>query len=202
MGFRRRVMLGLLLPALALLAQSPPVSAAGASPVGSYRNPFRAVHNLYAERIDMGVDYSGSSGPIFPLGPAVIKGTTGQGWGAGGVLYKLTAGPARGKWVYVAECILGVDVHVGQRVNASTRLGRISLSCGTGIEMGWAVVGNQPLIAPMASSCFVQFNNGSVDPTWYGKDMNRLLVALGVPSGHGQHPHTTCSPNPAYPSWR
>ncbi len=199
----RRLLLQAAVIATVLALASPPASASSVNPQGSYKNPFRSVQGLVAERIDMGVDFSGVSGPIYPLGPAVIKGTTGAGWGQGGVLYKLTGGPARGKWVYVAECILNVPshVHVGEQVTSRTSLGTISLSCGTGIEMGWAVPGNEPEIAPMAGSCFVQYPDGTVDPTWYGKNMNHLLMALGVPPGQRQHPHVSCAPNPSYPTW-
>jgi hypothetical protein len=176
-----------------------PQGGGGPVTTAPYRDPFRAVRDLRAERIDMGVDFSGA-GPVFPLGPAVIKGTTGAGWGAGGVLYELTAGPASGKWVYVAECLLGVDVHVGQVVTTRTVIGRLSQSCGTGIETGWGVA-HGPEIQPMAGSCFVTFPGGSVDPTWYGKNMSRLLVILGVPPGGRDRPTLTCARDPSYPGW-
>jgi hypothetical protein len=69
--------------------------------VPGYRNPLRGVSGPVSERIDEGVDFSGS-GPVYALGDAVITNATGNsaGWSGGGwITYQLTDGPDAGLMV-------------------------------------------------------------------------------------------------------
>jgi len=115
------------------------VSAAMAGrPGDGYRNPLRGVSRLVPERIDDGVDFSGS-GPVYALGDAIVTSASGTnfGWPGGGwITYRLTRGPGVGLVVYVAEDITPA-VTVGQRVSSSTMLGTM-FEGGDGIETGWA----------------------------------------------------------------
>src|SRR5215475_8671640 len=110
-----------------------------------YRNPFRAVKNLRPERIDMGVDYAGT-GPVYALGEGVITSArTGTGWGppagaapGGFIGERLTSGPLKGRYVYVAEGIQPAPgLRPGQHVTGQTVIGTMVPSA-TGIETGLA----------------------------------------------------------------
>jgi hypothetical protein len=183
-----------------------PVSAVAAPPSGSpppasghpYSNPLRAVAGLIPERVDMGVDFGGS-GPVYPLGDAVITNATGSssGWPGGGwITYRLTDGPDAGLMVYVAEDVQPT-VAVGQVVTPSTVIATM-YNGGTGIETGWAM--------PDAASAESQLpeaggiGGGGPFPTMVGLSFDNLLRSLGVPaapnadgSGYGTLP-------PGYPA--
>jgi hypothetical protein len=166
------------------------ISAAVANqPGGDYRNPLRGVTGLVSERIDEGVDFTGT-GPVYALGDAVITTAAGTnyGWPGGGwITYRLTGGPAVGLVVYVAEDITPA-VAVGQRVSSSTVLGTM-FAGGDGIETGWA----QPT-GLSAESELVQAGgiggNGPF-PTRIGVNFDELLRSLGVPA----------APNRAQPAY-
>lgn len=140
----------------------------------AYRNPLRNVSNLVAERIDMGVDYSGT-GPVYALGTGVIVNTHNAGWPAGNFIAEhLTAGPDKGKYVYVAEDI-NPAVRVGQKVHSYTKIGDM-FAGGSGIETGWA--------APPGSGAALgasQFTGNNA--TAYGANYSDLLASLGAPPG-------------------
>jgi hypothetical protein len=151
---------------------------APAAPV--YLNPLRAVAGLAAQRIDMGVDFGGS-GPIYPIGDAVITSATGSssGWPGGGwITYQLTDGPAAGLVVYVAEDVQPT-VTVGEDVTPTTEIASMS-NGGDGIETGWAM--------PDSSSAESQLSvAGGISgagpfPTAVGINFDELLQALGVPA--------------------
>jgi hypothetical protein len=147
---------------------------------GYYVNPLSKVANLAAERIDQGVDFSGS-GPVLAIGDAVITETNGGGWPGGPFMsYRLTSGPFAGRYVYVAENITPT-VSVGQTVQAGQQIATM-FNGGTGIETGWAAPGGfQPLSqTPAAGS----INGANLPPgggTAIAKDFDTLLNSQGVP---------------------
>jgi hypothetical protein len=159
-----------------------------------YANPFRSVRGLSAERVDMGVDYAGQSGsPVYALGPGVIT-ESGFGWrGAVGAPYpgafiteRLTTGPLRGHYVYVAEDIIP-QVRPGQKVGTGTALGTIT---GAGqLETGFAVGPAQPsTTAAMAAGQAAAGGDPGARPTAYGVAYSKILHQLGAPAGTGVAP--------------
>jgi murein DD-endopeptidase MepM/ murein hydrolase activator NlpD len=146
----------------------------------SYQNPLRAVTGLVLERVDMGVDFSGS-GPVYALGDAVITNATAtnSGWPGGGwITYQLTDGPAEGLMVYVAEDVTPT-VQVGQHVSSSTVIGNM-YEGGDGIETGWAQASGVSAESQLPEA-------GSIGgygpfPTMVGLNFDELLQSLGVPA--------------------
>lgn len=71
---------------------------------GGYVNPLGRIKGLAYERIDQGVDFSGT-GPILAIGDGKVLASDAHnsGWPGGGWLtYALTSGPLAGQIVYVA----------------------------------------------------------------------------------------------------
>lgn len=144
------------------------------APADGYLNPLRGLTSLVPRRIDQGVDFCGA-GPLYPLGPGVVLTTTSTGWPGGGFIsYRLTAGPATGRIVYVAESITPAVV-IGQHVTTATVLGTLHDS-GTCMETGWGggVVSDQAAGAG-------DYNGANT--TAYGLNFNALLQLLGAPPG-------------------
>src|SRR5215472_5551008 len=157
----------------------------------SYRNPLRNLRGLVAERIDMGVDFRATSGPIYPLGPGVIT-AAGHAWsGAVGAPYpgtwiteRITAGPLKGRSVYVAEDIFNIRVRPGQRVTTGTVLGDVR----GGIETGFAAPGAAGIGGETAAAAAGQAATGGdpgAFPTAYGVAYSDILHATGAPAGVG-----------------
>jgi murein DD-endopeptidase MepM/ murein hydrolase activator NlpD len=151
-----------------------------AADLSGYLNPLRAVSDLTPERIDMGVDFTGS-GPVYALGDAVITNATGEspGWPGGGwITYQLTGGPGAGLTVYVAEDVTPT-VQVGQHVSSSTVIGTM-FGGYDGIETGWA----QPGGLSAESQLPVAGGIGGYGPfpTMIGLNFEELLQSLGVPA--------------------
>lgn len=166
---------------------------ASAGTVGGYKNPLRDVNNLGPARIDMGVDYTGS-GPIYAIGKGTVKNLTNSGWPAGTFIsYKLTDGPAKGKYVYVAENCKPIKVHVGQKVDSNTVLCKM-IDAYPHIELGWA----QP---PGSGDTIAKHNGGYTEgyATAAGENFNDLMVKLGAPSGT-QQPKMGNLPS-GWPTW-
>lgn len=143
-----------------------------------YCNPFRAVTGLIPERIDQGVDYA-CSGPIYAMGPGVVDvyhNRDDSGWPGGTfVSYKLTAGPAAGKTIFLAENIdLNPQLHTGSHVFSGTVLGT-QVNASPQSETGWGVPGAG---YTAEHSCYVE---GCT--TALGVNFNELLVCLKAPSG-------------------
>jgi hypothetical protein len=143
-----------------------------------YCNPYRAVTGLVPQRIDQGVDYGGG-GPIYALGPGIIDvyhNRDDYGWpGQTFVSYKLSAGPAAGQVVYLAENVdLNPALHSGSFVFSGTVLGTL-VDADPYSESGWGVVG-QAITGEY--SCYTE---GCA--TALGIDFNALLVCLHAPSG-------------------
>jgi hypothetical protein len=175
--------------------------------VWHYVDPLRAIRGLRRQRIDMGVDYGGS-GPLLALGAGRILGARNNDdaapcwvfcWPTGGiVVYRLTDGPFSGRYVYYAEH-LTVRVRAGQKVRAGQRIAVLQ-SGEPDLEMGWASGrGGQPLAIARADQCPCGDPGGwsAVE----GRNFNRLLVALGAPSGRLQPNPPAQSMPPGWPSW-
>ena len=150
---------------------------------GGYRNPLRAIVGLQAQRVDQGVDYSGA-GPVYALGDGVVTNTTNAGWPGGAFIsYRLTDGPAAGRYVYVAENVRP-KVTIGQVVTTQTVLG-ILVDAAPDMETGWA---NPPGLGDAAAGAAGQWS-ASTDamslPTAYGVNFSQLMAALGAPAGIG-----------------
>ena len=149
------------------------------SPVNQrYCNPVRSVANLRPERIDQGVDYGGA-GPIYSIGPGKIDlyfNRNDTGWPGGTfVSYKLIAGPATGKIVFLAENIdLNPALHAGSFVYSGTVLGTL-VNASPDSELGWGVAGAG---YTAEHSCYTE---GCT--TALGSNFNDLLVCLKAPSG-------------------
>ena len=158
---------------------------------GQYVNPFRSSTSIYPNRIDMGVDCTGT-GPIDALGSATVTYSEpgGVGWGpyscsggyGGAVTYKLKDGPDAGRYVYVTEGIIptvsaGQQVHAGQQVATFT-------GC---IETGWSTGdGANTMAAALGQACSTG-DPGCVS-TWCGNNMSELIHSLGAPAGIPQGP--------------
>jgi hypothetical protein len=149
-----------------------------APPAPVYLNPFRAITGLLPQRIDMGVDFAGS-GPVYPIGDAVVTSVTGSsgGWPGGGwITYQLTDGPAAGLVVYVAEDVQPT-VQVGEHVTPATVIADMS-SGADGIETGWAMPDGSSAESQQAVAGGI--SGGGPFPTMVGANFDQLLVALGV----------------------
>jgi hypothetical protein len=155
------------------------------------------VTGLIPERVDMGVDFGGS-GPVYPLGDAVITSATGysSGWPGGGwITYRLTDGPDAGLMVYVAEDVQPT-VSVGEAVAPSTVIANM-YNGGIGIETGWAMPDAASAESELAEAGGI--GGSGPFPTMIGLSFENLLHSLGVPassdagsSGYGLLP-------PGYP---
>ncbi|MGH3276632.1 MAG: hypothetical protein ACRDNZ_20180, partial [Streptosporangiaceae bacterium] len=174
---------------------SPPRKPPPAAAPPVYRNPFRGIVGLLPERIDMGVDFGGS-GPVYALGNAVITNATGDsaGWPGGGwITYRLTAGPAAGLTVYVAEDVRPA-VQVGQQVSSGDVIATM-FDGGAGIETGWAQPdgGSAESQLPVAGG----ISGGGPFPTDIGLNFEELLQRLGVAAANnsGQAGNGILPPN-------
>ncbi len=160
-----------------------------------YCDPFRAVKNLVPERIDQGVDYA-CSGSIYAMGPGVVDvfhNRDDSGWPGGTFMsYKLTAGPASGKTIFLAENIdLDTSLHAGSYVFSGTVLGT-QVDASPQSEIGWGVPGAG---YTAEHSCYVE---GCT--TALGSNFNDLLVCLGTPSGIKEAANGCCTSSAGYAS--
>jgi hypothetical protein len=159
-------------------ASSPP--SASSNPQQAYSNPLRAVEGLIPERVDMGVDFGGS-GPVYPLGDALITSATGNspGWPGGGwITYRLTDGPDAGLVVYIAEDAQPT-VAVGEVVTPSTVIANM-YNGGDGIETGWAMPDGASAESELPEAGGI--GGGGPFPTMVGLSFENLLRGLGVPA--------------------
>ncbi len=149
--------------------------------LGGYQNPLRAVSGLTPERVDQGVDYSGS-GPIYALGDGVVLNLTNPGWPGGAfITYQLTDGPAAGDIIYVAENVVP-RVEMGQLVNSDTVVGTL-VDAYPNLETGWAdPPGNGESLARADGQWSTLAETNSY-PTAYGANFSALLTMLGAPGG-------------------
>jgi hypothetical protein len=169
-------------------------------PAPVYLNPLRAVTGLQLQRVDMGADFAGS-GPVYPIGDAVITSATDAsgGWPGGGwITYQLTDGPAAGLVVYVAEDVQPT-VSVGEKVTPTTEIANM-FNGSDGIETGWAMPDSSSAESQLAVAGGI--SGGGPFPTAVGLNFDELLQALGVPAAPnaGQSPYGLLPPS--YPtSW-
>ncbi len=164
----------------AQVREQPEIVSVGIAVLPSYLNPLRSVSGLTPERIDEGVDFSGS-GPVYALGDAVITSATGTsgGWPGGGwITYQLTDGPDAGLVVYVAEDVTPT-VQVGQQVSASTVIANM-FDAGDGIETGWAESSGLSAESQLPEAGGI--NGAGPFPTKVGVSFDELLRSLGAPA--------------------
>lgn len=165
------------------------------TPTG-YTNPLAHIQNLKPERIDMGVDYSGT-GTLVAIGAGQITSIHNAGWPGGAFIEEhLTAGQYAGKDWYYAEDIIPT-VQVGQRVTAGGSIGHM-FQGGDGIETGWSVgTGGTTLAASLGEI------PGSGDAGGWssgaGASASRLLHSLGAPAGIMQPGGPRGSPPAGFP---
>ena len=156
--------------------------AQAAATAAAYANPLRNVSGLVPERVDQGVDFSGS-GPVYAIGNGVVTDAlgSGSGWPGGGwITYRLTSGPAQGLVVYVAEDVTP-DVQVGQTVSSGTVVANM-FSGGDGIETGWAMGDGSSQEPESQAPEAGGIGAGGPFPTITGLNFDELLQALGVPA--------------------
>ncbi len=135
---------------------------------GEYRNPYRDLGGFTFLGYDQGCDVGGL-GPIYACGPGVVTvATQHSGWpGGGAVSYRLTAGKATGKTIYLAEHI-EIRVAVGRVVNSATPIANL-LTGYPDSESGWAQAGtDNPMSQPISHS-----------PTYFGANYGDFLRSLG-----------------------
>ncbi len=181
--------------AAAAAAQKPPPPPAPVKPApGGYANPLRAISDLSPERIDQGVDYSGS-GPIYAIGDGVVLDTVSAGWPGGTfIAYQLTDGPADGLTVYAAEDI-SPSVQVGQSVTPNTVLGQV-YEGPDGIETGWA---DASALGLTMAADYGQFSGAN--STAFGYNFSQLLESMGAPGGVLQNNPPTGTLPSRWPQW-
>lgn len=143
-----------------------------------YCDPYRGLTGLRTERIDQGVDYGGA-GPIYAMGPGTIdlyRNRNDTGWPGGTFMsYKVTAGPAAGKEIYLAENIdLDPSLTSGSAIYNGTVLGTL-VDASPDSESGWGVPGAG---YTAEHGCYTE---GCMTPL--GVNFNALLVCLKTPSG-------------------
>ena len=157
----------------------PEVVSEGVAVAPIYLNPFRNVSDLVLERIDQGVDFTGS-GPVYALGDAVVTNATAYspGWGGGWITYQLIDGPAAGLTVYLAEAVTPTVV-VGEHVTPSTVVGDM-FEGGGGIETGWAQPGGLSAESQLPEAGGI--GGGGPFPTVVGTNFDEMLQSLGVPA--------------------
>jgi len=162
-----------------------------------YRNPFRRIHNLYAKRIDEGVDYSGS-GPVKALGVGTItdiaRGTSHFWANEDGnvVVERMEQGPLAGISVYTAEnCTPSPKLQVGEQVTDTTTLCHLH-NVFPFLETGFA--SNRHPGIPAAWPVYHNYPDGS--KTAYGVDFSHLLGDLGAPQGNTNGGPGDMSTNP------
>lgn len=157
----------------------------------SYQNPFRGIVNLVPERIDQGVDFSGT-GPIYAIGDGTVNGVYPNWFGTEPlVAYTLSDGPAQGKTVYVAECITP-NVQANQIVTSNTVIAQMT-NCGNGIETGWANSSNLP--DSMARYCWDGHSSS------FGVNFSQFLQSIGGPAGVSQESNPPCTLPQGWPTW-
>ena len=179
--------------------------------VWAYVNPMSRIGALSPERIDMGVDYAGY-GPILALGAGkVIRASNHDDgplscwgktcWPGGGiVIYKLSAGPFAGKFVYAAENIT-VTVKEGQHVKAGQPIATLH-DASPNMETGWAS-GQESETLSFADHHECTCGDPGGWSAIEGRNFNQLLTALGAPGGYLQSsvPQQSMPPGWPTPDW-
>ncbi|HUO61891.1 MAG TPA: phage tail tip lysozyme [Candidatus Bathyarchaeia archaeon] len=173
---------------------------------GNCQNPFRDLKDSGVSRLDGGYDYGGpnGSGPIYAACPAtiVLVQTSGSGWpglGTGDsgayIKYQMTAGKAKGLYMYIAEdCTPAVQV--GDQVDTSKPICNYK-DQGTELETGWASGGG--------GDGYVEWSDyTSHDNNWAsnsGVDIDKFLQTLGAPHDNINEGPSTTPPPADWPKW-
>jgi hypothetical protein len=162
-----------------------------------YLNPLRNVSGLVPERIDQGVDFSGS-GPVYALGDGIVTNATAYspGWGGGWITYQLTDGSDAGLVVYLAENVTPTCV-VGERVTPSTEIGDM-FEGGDGIETGWAQASGASAESQLPEAGAI--GGGGPFPTTVGVNFDQLLMSLGVTAAPNRYQVASGLLPPNYPA--
>lgn len=184
--------------ALGLQARlQPEVISTGVAVAPLYLNPFRGVSGLVPERIDQGVDFSGS-GPVYALGDGIVTNATAYspGWGGGWITYQLTDGPDAGLMVFLAENVTPTVV-VGQRVTPSTVVATM-FEGGEGIETGWSQATGLSAESQLPEAGAI--GGGGPFPTVVGVNFDQLLISLGVPVAPNRYQPASGLLPPNYPA--
>jgi acetyltransferase-like isoleucine patch superfamily enzyme len=136
--------------------------------------------NLTPERIDQGVDYSGS-GTLGALGAGTVTyvGTSNTGWPGAFIEYRLSSGADAGRYVFYAEGVVPAQgLHVGQHVSP----GQTLVTVTGGIEVGWGAGIGTESYAMKAGQWSRSMDSGNV-ATPAGKSFSALIASLGGPPG-------------------
>lgn len=161
-----------------------------------YVDPLQRAH-VTPERIDQGVDYSGT-GPLLAIGRALITKveTSNTGWPGAWIEYRLLDGPDKGQDVYYAEGVTpAAGIHPGKIVSAGTPVANLIPGWHSGIEIGWASgVGT----ASYAKEYGGGYSEG--DSTAAGVNFSDLIKRLGGPGGIQQGTTTGTYKGGALPS--
>jgi hypothetical protein len=149
------------------------------APAARYVNPL-AHARVTPERIDQGVDYSGT-GTLTSIGWARITHVQirNTGWPGAFIEYRLLHGYRAGRYVYYAEGVRPANgIHVGRIVRPGRAVVYLIRGWSTGIEIGWGSgLGTQPLAQKYHQYTY---------PTRCGKNFSRLIASLGGPPGRAQ----------------
>jgi hypothetical protein len=175
----------------------PEVVSTGVAVAPIYLNPLRSVSDLVPERIDQGVDFSGS-GSVYALGDGVVTNATSYspGWGGGWITYQLSDGPDAGLVVYLAENVTPTCV-VGQHVTPSTVIGDM-FEGGDGIETGWAQASGVSAESQLPEAGAI--GGGGPFPTTVGVNFDEVLTSLGVPVAPNRYQVASGLLPPSYPA--
>ena len=175
----------------------PEVVSTGVAIAPIYLNPLRNVSDLVPERIDQGVDFSGS-GPVYALGDGIVTNAEAYspGWGGGWITYQLTDGSDAGLVVYLAENVTPTCV-VGQHVTPSTVIGDM-FEGGDGIETGWAQASGASAESQLPEAGAI--GGGGPFPTTVGVNFDELLTSLGVPVAPNRYQVASGLLPPNYPA--
>jgi hypothetical protein len=145
-------------------------------PAAKYVNPL-ARAKVTPERIDQGVDYSGT-GTLTAIGWARITRVqmTDTGWPGAFIEYRLLHGYRAGRYVYYAEGVRPAwGIHVGRLVRPGRAVAHLIPGWSSGIEIGWGSgLGTQPLAQKYHQYTY---------PTRCGKNFSAFIESLGGPPG-------------------
>ncbi len=161
----------------------PVTPSASALAYTGYVNPLAGAR-LTPERIDQGVDYSGT-GSLTAIGAAKVTrvATVGTGWPGAFIAYRLLAGPDRGCTVYYAEGVRPVaGLRVGEQVAAGRPIAALIPGWSTGIEIGWGAGIENKTYAMLKGQWNADDDADSI-PSASGKSFSALISALGGPPG-------------------
>ena len=168
------------------VATTPPAPKPAPAPTvapGHYVNPLAGA-SVTPERIDQGVDYSGS-GTLGAIGAGKVTyvATSGTGWPGAFIEYQLSDGTDSGRYVYYAEGVSpAAGLHVGETLTPGQTVAHITAGSSSGIEIGWGSgVGTQPLAQALGQWSGSNDSKSVASPA--GKDFSALIAQLGGPPG-------------------